>query len=71
MTTGTNPFIGAWKLSENWGLMGWLRSSNRSPEGAYRCVDGRVLAERNAYTVESMLAYIAALPDPESLAAEL
>lgn len=38
--------------------------------GAYRCVDGRVLAERNAYTVESMLAYIATLPDPDALAAE-
>ena len=35
--------------------------------GAYRCVDGRVLAERNAYTVDSMLAYIDTLPDPESL----
>ena len=38
--------------------------------GTYRCVDGRVLAERNAYTVESVLAYIADLPEPGALAAE-
>jgi hypothetical protein len=38
--------------------------------GAYRCVDGRVLEERAAYTVESVLAYIEKLPDPEKLAAD-
>ena len=38
--------------------------------GTYHCVDGRVLAERNAYTVECVLAYIADLPEPGALAAE-
>jgi hypothetical protein len=35
--------------------------------GGYRCVDGRVLEERAAYTVESVLAEIEAMPEPEEL----
>jgi hypothetical protein len=37
--------------------------------GAYRCVDGRVLADRARYTVDTMLAEIAALPEPEQMRA--
>lgn len=37
--------------------------------GAYRCVDGQVLEKRAAYTVESVLAEIEALPDPEEVKA--
>ena len=37
--------------------------------GEYRIVDGRVLQERAAYTVESVLAEIEALPEPEELEA--
>lgn len=37
--------------------------------GAYRCVDGRVLEARAAYTVESVLAEIATLPDPQEVEA--
>jgi len=37
--------------------------------GEYRIVDGRVLEERAAYTVESLLAEIEALPEPEELEA--
>ena len=35
--------------------------------GAYRCVDGQVLEARAAHTVESFLAEIDALPDPEEM----
>jgi hypothetical protein len=35
--------------------------------GAYRCVDGRVLEARAAHTVESVLAEIDDLPDPEEM----
>jgi hypothetical protein len=37
--------------------------------GAYRCVDHNVLAERARYTVEDVLAEIAALPEAEALEA--
>ena len=37
--------------------------------GAYRCVDGRVLEHRAAYTVEAVLEEIDALPEPEEVAA--
>jgi hypothetical protein len=37
--------------------------------GEYRCVDQQVLDRRAAYTVESALAYIAALPDVDELQA--
>jgi hypothetical protein len=37
--------------------------------GAYRCVDGRVLEERAGYTLESTLADIDALPEPEAVRA--
>lgn len=37
--------------------------------GAYRCVDGQVLEARAAYTVESVLAEIAAMPDPQEVEA--
>ncbi len=35
--------------------------------GEYRIVDGQVLEERAAYSVESVLAEIVSLPDPEEL----
>ena len=35
--------------------------------GTYRCVDGRVLEERAAYTVDSVLAEIESLPSPEEM----
>lgn len=38
--------------------------------GAYRCVDGRVLEERAAYTEERMLAEIEAMPEPEQVKAD-
>jgi len=37
--------------------------------GEYRIVDGRVLEKRAAYTVESLLAEIEAMPEPEELEA--
>jgi hypothetical protein len=37
--------------------------------GAYRCVDGHILEQRAAHTVESLLAEIEALPEPENLEA--
>ena len=37
--------------------------------GAYRCVDGQVLERRAAHTVESLLAEIEAMPDPEQVEA--
>jgi hypothetical protein len=36
--------------------------------GSYRCVDGQVLERRAAYTVDSVMAEIDALPDPEQVA---
>lgn len=36
--------------------------------GGYRCVDGRVLERRAAYTVDSVMAEIDALPDPDQVA---
>ena len=38
--------------------------------GEYRIVDGQVLEERAAYSVESVLAEIETLPDPEELEAQ-
>ena len=37
--------------------------------GSYRCMDGRVIEERAAYTVDKMLTEIDALPSPEEMEA--
>ena len=37
--------------------------------GGYRCIDGQVLERRAAYTVESVLAEIEAMPEPEEVEA--
>lgn len=66
-----------WADPEGWGLEAERRLGSDGVitifvpihEGEYRCVDEQVLAHRSAYTMESALAEIDGLPEPEAMAA--
>jgi hypothetical protein len=64
-----DPFHWGLETERRLGSDGVITIFEPVSRGEYRCVDGRVLEERSAYTLEAVLAEITALPDPETMEA--
>ncbi len=66
-----------WSAPEHWTLQaeqilgsdGLIHLFVPVSRGEYRCVDGQVLEQRAAYTIDDVVAEIEAMPTPEELAA--